>query len=102
MWWERYHQGTQGTLFAMTWLQRVLVASHAFWFYLGKLVWPVNLTFSYPRWTINPADVSSYLWLAAAAALVGVVYFTRRFHGRGVAAALIFFVVTLSPVMGFI
>jgi tetratricopeptide (TPR) repeat protein len=103
MWWERYHQGTQGTLFAMTWLQRVLVASHAFWFYLGKLVWPVNLTFSYPRWTINPADVSSYLWLAAAAAaLVGVVYFTRRFQGRGVAAALLFFVVTLSPVMGFI
>ncbi len=103
MWWERYHQGTQGTLFAMSWLQRVLVASHAFWFYLGKLVWPVNLTFSYPRWTINTADVSSYLWLvAAAAALVGVVYFTRRFHGRGVAAALILFVVTLSPVMGFI
>jgi len=103
MWWERYHQGTQGTLFAMTWLQRVLVASHAFWFYLGKLVWPVNLTFSYPRWTINPADVSSYLWLAAAAAaLVGVVYFTRRLQGRGVAAALIFFAVTLSPVMGFI
>ena len=103
MWWERYHQGTQGTLFAMSWLQRVLVASHAFWFYLGKLVWPVNLTFSYPRWTINTADVSSYLWLAAAAAaLVGVVYFTRRFHGRGVATALIFFVVTLSPVLGFI
>ncbi|MGA3269108.1 MAG: tetratricopeptide repeat protein, partial [Verrucomicrobiota bacterium] len=103
MWWERYHQGTQGTLFAMTWLQRVLVAGHAFWFYLGKLVWPVNLTFSYPRWTINTADVSSYLWLAAAAAaLVGVVYFTRRYHGRGVAAALIFFVVTLSPVLGFI
>jgi tetratricopeptide (TPR) repeat protein len=103
MWWERYHQGTQGTLFAMNWLQRILVASHAFWFYLGKLFWPVNLTFSYPRWTINTADVSSYLWLvAAAAALVGVAYFTRRFQGRGVAAALIFFVVTLSPVMGFV
>ncbi len=102
MWWERYHQGTQGTLFAMSWLQRVLVASHAFWFYLGKLVWPVNLTFSYPRWTINTADVSSYLWLAAAAAFGGVIYFTRRFFGRAVETALIFFAVTLSPVMGLI
>ena len=53
IWWERYHQGTEGTVFAIPWLQRVLIAGHAFWFYLGKLVWPANLTFIYPRWTIN-------------------------------------------------
>ena len=102
MWWERNHQGTQGTLFAMSWLQRLLIASHAFWFYLGKLIWPANLTFIYPRWTLDVADVSDYLWLAAAVALGAVIYLTRRFQGRGLAAALIFFAVTLGPVMGFI
>jgi tetratricopeptide (TPR) repeat protein len=102
IWWERYHQGTHGALFAMTWLQRLLVAAHAFWFYLGKLVWPINLTFIYSHWTIDAASAASYSWLAAAAALGWVVYSARRFLGRGVAAALIFFVVTLGPVMGFI
>jgi hypothetical protein len=43
MWWERYHQGTQGKLFALDLPERILVASHAVWFYAGKLVWPVNL-----------------------------------------------------------
>ena len=50
IWWERFHQGTQGELFALSFSQRIVVASHAFWFYLGKLVWPVHLAFSYPRW----------------------------------------------------
>ncbi|MGD0746001.1 MAG: tetratricopeptide repeat protein [Verrucomicrobiota bacterium] len=103
IWWERYHQGTQGTLFEMPWLERVLVASHAFWFYLGKLVWPANLIFIYPRWPTDDAvSAARYLWLAAAAGLGVAIYFTRRFHGRGVESALIFFVVTLSPVLGFI
>ena len=56
VWWERFHQGTQGKLFSMGLLERLLVASHALWFYAGKLFWPVNLTFSYPRWAIEPAD----------------------------------------------
>ena len=102
MWWERHHQGTQGTLFAIPWLERVLIAGHAFWFYLGKLLWPVHLTFIYPRWSTDDASATRYLWLAAAAAFGGFIYFTRRYFGRSVETALIFFVVTLIPVMGFI
>src|SRR6266699_2142027 len=52
VWWERYHQGTHGPLFALSPLERTLVASHAVWFYLGKLLWPSNLIFIYPKWTI--------------------------------------------------
>ncbi len=102
MWWERYHQGTKGTLFAYGLLERVLIASHAIWFYLGKLVWPVNLTFSYPHWTINPDDPFAYGWLVAGAGLGGAIYFGRRFVGRGVEVAALFYVATLSPILGFI
>jgi tetratricopeptide (TPR) repeat protein len=102
VWWERYHQGTQGGPFSLGLLERILVASHAVWFYAGKLVWPAGLTFSYARWSINPADALAYGWLVAGAGLCVVLFFTRRWIGRGVAAAALFFVVTLSPLLGFI
>jgi tetratricopeptide (TPR) repeat protein len=102
VWWEHYHQGTGGKLFAIGWLERILIASHAVWFYAGKLLWPVNLMFSYPRWTIDPANPLAYGWLAAGAGLGAVIYFARRFLGRGIEVAVLFFVATLSPLLGFI
>jgi Flp pilus assembly protein TadD len=102
VWWERFHQDTQGKLFSMGLRERLLVASHAFWFYAGKLFWPVNLTFSYPRWTINPVNPLAYGWLAAGIALCIAIYFARRFVGRSVEVAILFYVATLSPLLGFI
>jgi tetratricopeptide (TPR) repeat protein len=102
VWWERFHQHTQGRLFSMGLRERLLVASHAPWFYAGKLFWPVNLTFSYPRWTINPANPLAYGWLAAGIVLCIAIYLARRFVGRSVEVAILFYVATLSPLLGFI
>jgi tetratricopeptide (TPR) repeat protein len=101
IWWEKYHQGTR-VLVSLAPLDRILIASRAVWFYLSKIFWPSNLTFIYPRWNINGSDFTSYSWLAVTALAVGVIYFTRRFVGRGIEAAFLFFVVTLSPLLGFI
>ncbi len=102
MWWERFHQGTQGKLFALGLPERVLVASHAIWFYLGKLCWPVHLTFSYPAWTLHPSDPLAYGWLAAGAGAVALIYFFRRSAGRSLEVSALFYVLTLSPLLGFI
>ena len=102
IWWERYHQGTRGPMFALGPLERLIVATHAVWFYLGKLFWPAKLTFIYPSWTIAPQDPFSYGWLLAGIALCVTIYFVRRHFGRGVEVAAAFFVATLSPVLGFI
>jgi tetratricopeptide (TPR) repeat protein len=102
IWWERFHQGTQGGKFSMGWLERILIASHALWFYAGKLFWPVNLTFSYPRWVIDPADPSAYGWLVMAIGLGAAICFTRRFVGRSVEVATLFYAATLSPLLGFV
>ena len=102
LWWERHHQGTEGNLFGMGPVERVLVASRAVWFYAGKLLWPANLTFSYPRWKISASDAGAYGWVLATAALGVVIWRARRWAGRSVEVAAAFFVATLSPLLGFI
>src|SRR5439155_14671640 len=71
-------------------------------FYLNKLIWPTNLTFIYPRWNISPAHLLDYTWLLAGTVLCVAIYFLRRYVGRSVEVAAAFFVITLSPVLGFI
>ena len=102
IWWERYHQGTHVRFVAPGPIERILIASRAVWFYLGKLIWPSNLIFIYPRWNIAPGNALDYIWLVAGAGLCVVICFVRRYVGRGVEVAAAFFVATLSPVIGFI
>src|SRR5262245_56635572 len=45
IWWERDHHFTLGPMFALGPLERLIVATQAAWFYLGKLFWPAKLTF---------------------------------------------------------
>lgn len=101
IWWERYHQGTQGELFALGFPERIVVASRALWFYAGKLLWPAHLSFNYPSWTVS-ARPSDFLWLAALGVLGAAIYLARRRLGRGPEAATVFYVATLSPMLGFI
>ncbi|MDQ6765235.1 MAG: tetratricopeptide repeat protein [Verrucomicrobiota bacterium] len=102
MWWERYHQGTQGQTFAVAFPERILIASRALWFYLGKLIWPNELCFSYPRWPVSVTNPLAYVWIGVTLAAVLAIWFLRRRTGRSVETAMLFFVATLSPVLGFI
>jgi len=102
VWWERFHQGTHGKLFSFGLADRILIATHAVWFYAGKLLWPANLTFSYPLWTLHPGNPLSYGWLLAGIVLCHVIYCAREDIGRSAEVAVLFFVATLSPILGFI
>jgi tetratricopeptide (TPR) repeat protein len=102
VWWERYHVGTRGPMFVLGPPERLIVATRAAWFYLGKLFWPTKLTFMYPQWTITPSNPLAYIWLVAGIALCVAIYFARRYVGRGPEVAAVFFIATLSPVLGFI
>lgn len=102
MWWERYKQGTQGAEFDIGIIERLLIAARAFWFYLGKLFWPAELVFSYPRWTIDAGQWEAWGWVLACLALAAAVLAARRMLGRGPEVAVAFFAVTLAPMLGFI
>ena len=103
VWWEG-HLGNfdEGIGVAFGPLVRMLVAGRALWFYAAKLVWPVALTFSYPRWEINPAQPWQYLPVAGCLAVAAMVWAWHKKIGRGPVAGLAFFVAALSPLIGFI
>lgn len=100
-WVERHFIGAEGADFNLTLAQRFLIAGQAFWFYLGKLVWPSNLTFIYPRWDLSAAAGWQYLFPAAACLFVTGLWILRT-RRRGPLAAVLLFAGTLFPVLGFL
>jgi tetratricopeptide (TPR) repeat protein len=100
-WMERTSIGAQGPDFALTLAGRFLLAGRALWFYAGKLLWPVNLTFTYPRWTLDAREWWQWLFPAGAAALGIALWLVARSH-RGPLAGFLFFAGTLFPVLGFL
>lgn len=103
VWFERVGIGAQGDDFGLGLVERGLLAGRVFWFYLGKLVWPVNLAFFYPRWDVDASVAWQYLFpIAGLALLGGLVWWQRRGGGRGPLAAFLLFGGTLFPVLGFL
>ena len=102
MYWEAAHQGTVGDRFGLSPLEAMLVASRASWFYLGKLLWPTQLAFSYPKFEIDPSNPFDYGWLLAGLVLFYALWRARDRIGRGPLAAMLFFLAMLSPLLGFI
>jgi Flp pilus assembly protein TadD len=101
-WIEKNHVGAQGPEWAISFPQRCLIAGRVVWFYIGKLLWPVNLCFIYPRWQLNAGSVSQWLYPITAVGTLFALWLTRRKIGRGPATAAFFFVGTLFPVLGFV
>ena len=99
-WVERRFIGAEGPEFGLSFLQRGLVAGHAVWFYLGKLVWPSPLIFMYPRWQVAVADLRQGLLLLAALAVLAGCWLARRRSRTPLAVALLFGGM-LFPVLGF-
>jgi tetratricopeptide (TPR) repeat protein len=100
-WVERNYGGARGPGFDIPFIARALVAGRATWFYAATLVWPFGLTFIYPRWTIDAAQL--WQWLFPLGVLVaGAALWAIRGRTRGPLAAFLFFVGSLFPVLGFV
>ena len=100
-WLEKNHVGAQGSDFALNFPQRCLAAGHAFWFYLGKLLWPANLCFLYPRWQFDTSAWWQWLYPVTATGILFALWLGRGPLGRGPVTAAFFYLVTLFPVLGF-
>jgi tetratricopeptide (TPR) repeat protein len=99
-WVERHYIGASGANFDFTFWERCLIAGRALWFYAGKLIWPADLVFVYPRWEIDAAQLTQLAWpLGAVLVLGGLLALTR--WRRGPLAGGLFFAGTLFPALGF-
>ncbi len=83
-------------------VERVLIAAHALWFYAGKLLWPAGLAVIYPHWPVSAGDPLAWGYVAAAVGLAAALWLLRGRIGRSPLAAAAFFAVSLSPVLGFV
>jgi tetratricopeptide (TPR) repeat protein len=101
-WIEKHHVGAQGAEWSLTFADRCLIAGRALWFYAGKLVWPVHLTFIYPRWKIETGVWWQWLFPVAAVCVVAGLWLARWRIGRGPLVAVLFFAGTLVPALGFV
>jgi len=99
-WVESTLIGAKGAEFALTPVERLLLAGRVVWFYAGRVIWPANLTFFYPRWNIDASVLWQFLFPAGAiAAAVALWRLARR--NRGPMAGFLIFAGTLFPVLGF-
>jgi tetratricopeptide (TPR) repeat protein len=101
-WVEHAYIGANGNTFHFSALERSLIAGRAFWFYLGKLIWPADLIFSYPRWQISASEWWQFLFPISALALVAILVRGRQRWGREPAVAVLYFAGTLFPALGFV
>jgi tetratricopeptide (TPR) repeat protein len=100
-WMESTAIGASGAEFALSPVQRVLLAGRAMWFYAGKVLWPAHLTFFYPRWKLDLSEW--WQWLFPAAAIgVAIALWLLRHRWRGPLATFLIFTGTLFPVLGFL
>lgn len=101
-WVEVHRVGAYGQDWQQTFLERCLIAGRALWFYVGKILWPHPLIFSYPKWQVNAGDVLWYAWpLAAIAVAVGLAVAAKRIGWGWLVGALIF-AGTVFPALGFV
>ena len=98
---EVSHVLAKGAEWDFSAIDRLLIAGRAAWFYFGKLLWPHPLIFNYPRWTIDAGAWWQYLFPVSLCVVLYILWHLRQRLGRGPLAAVLFFVGTLFPALGF-
>jgi tetratricopeptide (TPR) repeat protein len=70
-------------------------------FYVWKALLPYKLVFFYPRWSIDPSAIASYLPHVVLAAALAAAVVWRRSWGRHLLFGLGSYLITLLPILGF-
>jgi Tfp pilus assembly protein PilF len=100
-WVELHTTGTWNPAWSLSPMQQILVAGRAVCFYSAKLLLPIHLSFAYPRWMVHPDHVGEYIYPIGVAIVLAGLWGFRNKIGRGPVVALLFFVGTLMPALGF-
>jgi len=101
--WFEHHNSIQGEVVRPEGpASRVAASAWIVWFYLYKIVFPLDLMMIYPRWEVDGGRIVSFVPLALLLGCFVLFWVYRRSWGRGPLAALAYFVIVLAPVLGVI
>ncbi|HUR21514.1 MAG TPA: tetratricopeptide repeat protein [Vicinamibacterales bacterium] len=99
-WVEKAYIGASGPAFDFTIIERAMIAGRAAVFYAAKLLWPVHLSFVYPRWDVSRTVWWQYLFPLGVLLVVAWCWQLRSKTRTPLAVALLF-IGTLFPALGF-
>ncbi len=81
---------------------RFAVAGMAVVFYIVKVLWPINMMPIYPQWSIKPLYVWQFLPWLGFLIVASAMWMNRRKWRRHATFAAGFFLLMLSPILGFL
>jgi protein O-mannosyl-transferase len=88
--------------FGLSFIERCIIAGHGIWFYVGKLVWPTDIMAVYPLWKINSHSLGQILFPGTLVLIIVILWLLRNRIGKGPLVAVVFFIATVGPTLGFI
>lgn len=100
-WLERTVVAASGKEWSLSLPGRLVLAGEVVLFYSKKFLVPLDLSFFYERWTVDPHAPLKWLPALGALALLALAWRFRERLGRGPLAFLLLFGGVLFPAMGF-
>ncbi|HIN88110.1 MAG TPA: tetratricopeptide repeat protein, partial [Nitrospinaceae bacterium] len=98
---EKNSAGAQGADWDFSFWERFIIAGKSLWLYLYILINPLNISFTYPKWSVVSSIASHYLpSFSFLFLIVGLVFFREKI-GKSPLVAILFFSGTLFPALGF-
>jgi tetratricopeptide (TPR) repeat protein len=101
-WVESTHVGAFGPEFAHGLLPRIAIACKALLFYPWIAMWPVDLSFIYPRWPTAGPDMQGWAAVVAVAAVAAWAGWRARRGPPGMLLCLLCYGAAIFPALGFI
>ena len=101
IWMEHNVVGARGNEWQFSFIQRIIMAGWAIWFYIGKLIAPISLNFIYSQLAISDSIWQFYLPVSVLL-LTLALWLCREKIGKGPLVCFLFFTGTLFPALGFI
>lgn len=101
IWYEPQYAAATGVEHLAGLWERFARAGWIITFYAGKSLVPYNLMFFYPRWSVDPSALVSYLPHAVIAVVLMVLFVRRGTWGRAMLFGVGSYLIALFPVLGF-
>jgi tetratricopeptide (TPR) repeat protein len=93
--------GATGPDWQLTFAQRLQIAGHDLWFYVGKLLLPIHQSFVYPRHVPIAANFAEWIPFIAALIVLVILALAIKKLGKGPLAAALCYIAILFPALGF-